>query len=101
MNTIVISGRVARILPYSESRRKKLLAVAEEIEAYLNSLPPEASVEQEKRAEFWRRKAEVLLDFATHSGGEQPGIEFFASDEFESGLLADVEQDFIRRRLYL
>lgn len=91
---INISGKYARVLPYSEKRRKALLVIADDIEKYINESP---NIDQEKRAEFWRRKSEVLLEFLDGT----PDKEFFMSEDFESGLLSWIEQDFIRQRLYL
>jgi hypothetical protein len=92
---INFSGKMARVLPYSEKRRKVLLEVAVEIEKYLND-NEEGTIDPKKRAEFWKRKAEILLEF-----DEKPSLSFYESDEFESGLLSWIEQDFIRQRLYL
>lgn len=89
-----ISGKFARVLPYSEKRRKALLEVATEVEKYINETE---SIEPKKRAEFWKRKAEILLEYLE----QKPDLSFYESDEFESGTLAWVEQDFIRQRLYL
>lgn len=89
-----ISGKIARVLPYSEKRRKALLEVATEVEAYINEAD---TIDPKKRAEFWRRKSEILLEFMEGN----PTIEFYLSEEYESGVLAWVEQDFIRQRLYL
>jgi hypothetical protein len=91
---INFSGKIARVLPYSEKRRKALLEVANDVEKYINESD---TIEIQKRAEFWKRKAEVLLEFVD----ESPSIDFYTSDDFESGMLAWIEQDFIRQRLYL
>lgn len=91
---ISISGKIARVNPYSEKRRKALLEVADEIEEYLNK---QEKIEPEKRAEFWKRKAEILFDFFEGA----PDISFYTSEDFEVGMLAWAEQDFIRQRLYL
>jgi hypothetical protein len=92
---INFSGSMARVIPYSEKRRKQLLEVAVEIEKYLNE-SEEGVIDPKKRAEFWKRKSEILLEF-----NEKPPLSFYESEDFESGLLAWIEQDFIRQRLYL
>lgn len=91
---ISISGKIVRVNPYSEKRRKALLAVAEEVEEYINKTD---AIEPDKRAEFWKRKAEILFDFIDGA----PDISFYTSEDFEVGMLAWAETDFIRQRLYL
>jgi len=91
-----ITGKYARVLPYSEKRRKALLEIATEIEGYINKNESDR-IDPAKRAEFWKRKAELLFEFIE----EKPPIEFYLSDEFELGILVWAEQDFIRQRLYL
>lgn len=91
---ISISGKIARVNPYSEKRRKALLEVAEEVEEYINKTE---TIENDKRAEFWKRKAEILFDFIEGA----PDLSFYQSEDFELGILAWAETDFIRQRLYL
>lgn len=93
---VQISGKVALQRPYSEARRKELLAIAEEVEAWMNDPKTDFS-DMEKSAEFWRRKSEILLDWGIEG---TPDLEFFKSDDFESGMLQWLEQDFIKQRLY-
>lgn len=91
---IQFSGKVVRVLPYSEKRRKALLEVATKVEEYLNS---SETIDPKKRAEFWKQKAEVLVEFLD----EKPQSSWYEGEDFESGMLAWIEQDFIRQRLYL
>lgn len=93
---IEISGKLARPLPYSEARRKKLLEVAKDAEDWMND-PKTDFGDIKARAGFWRRKAEVLVEFLDF----EPTQEFFESDDFEVGALHWLEQDFIKQRLYL
>jgi hypothetical protein len=93
---INFSGKWVRIIPYSETRRKQLLEVAVEVEKYLND-SQNTAIDPKKRAEFWKRKSEILVEFLDGN----PDLSFYESDDFESGMLAWIEQDFIRQRLYL
>lgn len=89
-----LSGKIVRALPYSEKRRKALLEVANDVEKYINEAD---TIDIEKRATFWKRKAEILFEFIEGA----PEMTFYTSEEFEVGVLAWAEQDFLRQRLYL
>jgi hypothetical protein len=90
-----ISGKLARQLPYSETRRKKLLEVAKDVEQWMND-PKTDFGDVQASAKFWMRKSEILMEFVDF----EPTIEFFTSDDFELGMLAWLEQDFIKQRLF-
>lgn len=91
---INFSGKIVRVLPYSEKRRKALLEVATRVEEYLNK---NETIDPKQRAQFWKEKAEILVEFSE----ERPPLSWYESEDFESGMLAWIEQDFIRQRLYL
>lgn len=96
--TIKVSGVVMTLKPYSEKRKKALDLIKAEIDKWVSD-NPEATIEDvplELKADWWKRKAEVLWEPATKLPDD-----FFKSDEFESSLLQDTESFFIVRRMYL
>jgi hypothetical protein len=99
---IRISGADFRIMPYTEKRRAALDAVNTEIAAYIAEDPTKSwdDVPRKVKAEWWRRKADVLLDpVADPFGGDKAA--WFASDEFEHTLLGKVEDFFMISRVRL
>jgi hypothetical protein len=96
-NQIVVSGVTVSLRPYTEKRLKDLVAVNMEIQEFITK-NPDVTIDQieGKRAEWYKRKAEILWK------SENPlGIDFFASEDFELSLLKQTEDFFLANRLYL
>ena len=96
--TIQVSGVTMTLRPYTEKRLKELNQINEEISAWIDANPDAtiADVPLEKKAMWWRRKADVLW------APERPlDIEFFKSEEFEASQLKESEAFFMKGRLYL
>lgn len=94
---IRISGVEFRIMPYTEKRRAELEKVQAEIKAYIDEDPLRSwdDVPRMVKADWWRRKAAILLD------GKYDAATFFDSDEFEHTLLGKVEDFFMISRVRL
>lgn len=95
---IEISGKVFTILPYTEKRREALAKINAEIQAYIDEDPTRLfdDIPKDKRAEWWRRKAAVLL----RHEGDIPDS-FWTSDDFEFTLVGKVEDFFMISRVRL
>lgn len=96
--TIQVSGITITLRPYTEKRMKALNEINDEIRAWIDA-NPEATIEDvphEKKASWWRRKAEILW------APEKPlDLNFFKSEEFEASQLKESEAFFMKGRLYL
>jgi hypothetical protein len=94
---IVVSGVTMTLRPYTEKRLKQLIDVNTEIQDFITKNPDVTLDDiQDKRAEWYKRKADILWESATPLA-----IEFFTSDEFELSLLKETEDFFLANRLYL
>jgi hypothetical protein len=96
-NQIVVSGVTVSLRPYTEKRLKDLVAVNMEIQEFITK-NPDVTIDQieGKRAEWYKRKAEILWK------SDNPlSIDFFASEDFELSLLKQTEDFFLANRLYL
>lgn len=96
--TIQVSGVTVTLRPYTEKRLKELNEINAEISAWIEANPEAtiADVPLDKKAAWWRRKADVLW------APERPlGLDFFKSDDFEAGMLKESEGFFMKGRLYL
>lgn len=94
---LLVSGRAVTLKPYTEKRMRELMEINQEISDYIQA-NPDKTFEQiaDQRAEWWKRKAEVLWEF------DQPtGVSFFKDENFESSLLKDSEDFFLMNRNYL
>jgi hypothetical protein len=96
-NRIVVSGVTMQLRPYTERRLNQLIEVNAEIQDFI-SKNPDATIDQikDKRAEWYKRKAEILWECE-----HKLGIEFFASEDFELSMLKQTEDFFLANRLYL
>jgi hypothetical protein len=97
-STIKVSGVIMRLNPYSEKRMKALTAVRNEISEWIDGNLDKTidEVPIEKKADWWKRKADILWQPMS----ELPA-DFYASDDFESSQLKESEDFFIMRRMYL
>lgn len=95
---LVVSGKVVRLRPYTEARAVYLREINEDIRKYIAKNPDQAidDVPRKQRAEWWKRKAEVLWEC-----DEDLPMSFFESRDFEQSLLKDSEDFFTTRKLYL
>lgn len=93
--SIVISGAEFEIIPYTEARRKALEQINADIQKYIDANVEKTwdELPRQDKAEFWRRKASVLLrPLGTVSD------DFYESDDFEYTRLHDVEAFFLLTR---
>jgi hypothetical protein len=93
-----VNNTIVRLLPYTEKRRALIEAVNADIRAYVEENPGLTFEEMlvSKKAEFWKRKADILWD------AEKPlDLSFFEDENFEFPILKDTEDFFFMMRLYL
>jgi hypothetical protein len=98
IDMIHVNGVKIQILPYSESRLARLVAVQNEIDEYIDNNPDVTfeNLDRKLVAKWWKAKADVIWE------PEKPlDIKFFESPEFESGLLKKSETFFLSGRVYL
>ena len=95
---ISVSGVTVTLAPYTEKRRALLDAVNVDIRAYADEHPAQLwdDMPHKTKAEFWKRKADVLWVTDT-----QLPLSFFESNEFEHTKLGDTEDFFIVSRVRL
>jgi hypothetical protein len=96
-NQIVVSGVTVTLRPYTEKRLKELVAVNMDIQEFITK-NPDVTIDdiQEKRAQWYKRKADILWKT------DNPlSVDFFASEDFELSLLKQTEDFFLANRLYL
>lgn len=98
---MVVSGLRVKLNPYTEKGFKALQAISDEQDKFIHDNPgiKYADIPKSKRAEWFRRKAEVMWTPDTDKG-EFPK-DFFLSDEFEVGRLRDTENFFVSHVTYL
>lgn len=94
----IVNKVIVKLQPYTEKRRSLIEAVNADVRAYVDANPG-LTFEQmptSKKAEFWKRKADILWE------PERPlDIAFFQDDDFEYPILKDSEDFFFMMRLYL
>ena len=85
-----VNGKTISLKPYTISAFDKIQQINKDMEAYekKNSLLPE-SIDLKIRAEWWRKKAEILWD-----AGEKLPESFFESPDFERSFLIQSEDFF-------
>jgi len=95
---LLVNGIQVRVLPYSEKRYNMLADVEKEQQEYFSKNPAMkiAEIPREKRAEWYKRKAEIMWE----PQSEYPK-NFFESEDFEAGRLKDTEDFFVSRVAYL
>jgi hypothetical protein len=93
-----VNNVIIKLRPYTEKRKAELDSVNADIRSYVEA-NPEMTFEAmpiEKKAEFWKRKADILWE------PERPlDLSFFSDDDFEYPILKDTEDFFFMMRLYL
>jgi hypothetical protein len=96
IRTITISGAEFELIPYTESRRKRLEEINKDIQVYVEENAERAwdDLPRKDKARFWERKFDVLLKPI----GAPPKSDFFESDDFEYTRLHDVESFFLLTR---
>jgi hypothetical protein len=93
-----VNGIRVKLNAYSESRFKSLRAINEEISEWINNNGnlTIADIPSDLKEKWWKTKADILWT------SDVPYPEgFFASDDFESGLLKETEDAFLIKRLYI
>lgn len=95
--TLVVCGVTVKLRPYTEKRLAVLVEINKEIQEFIES-NPDLSVKDiaGKRASWYKRKADVLWQTPYELNED-----FYASDEFESSLLKDSEDFFLKHSVYL
>jgi hypothetical protein len=94
---VVVSGKIATINQYTEKRAKRLLEIQQEIEQFIKDNPEKTVGEiAEQKAEWYRKKAEVLWTFDTPVDKS-----FYASEDFEVSVLQQSEAFFLSFANYL
>ena len=93
-----VNGVIVRLVPYTEKRRSLLDQVNADIRDYAakHSDMSWETMPLDKKAEFWKAKADILWDAETPLD-----LNFFKSEEFEYTILKDTEDFFLMTRLYL
>jgi hypothetical protein len=96
--SIIVSGVAVKLRPYTEKRLKDLIAVNEEIQKFVDENPNVLIADiKDKRAEWYKRKADILWEGTS----QVLDVEFFKSAEFESSLLKESEDFFLKNAMYL
>lgn len=95
--TLIVNGITVKLRPYTEKRLAMLVEVNKEIQDFIEE-NPDLSVGDiaEKRAGWYKRKADILWDAPIELKEE-----FFTSEDFPSSLLKDSEDFFLRHSVYL
>jgi len=93
-----VNNTIIKLQPYTEKRRAQIEAVNADIRAYVEANPGLTFEEMpvSKKAEFWKRKADILWE------PDRPlDQSFFEDENFEFPILKDTEDFFFMMRLYL
>lgn len=95
---LAVSGVTVTLAPYTEKRRAMLDAVNNDIRDYAEKHTAQLwdDMPHKTKAEFWKRKADVLWITET-----QLPLAFYESNEFEHTKLGDSEDFFIMSRVRL
>ena len=99
---LYVNGVWVTLRPYSEKRYKDFMEVEREIRDYVSKMEksnPDSTIHDipvGKKAEWWKRKADILWQSET-----ELTMAFFGADEFESSLLKDTENFFFANMMYL
>lgn len=98
MKEIKVNGVKMTLKPYSAKRWSQMVAIQDEIDKWVEQNPTATinDIPIDKKADWWKRKAEILWEPESKLPEN-----FFTSDEFESSLLQDSESFFTVRRMYL
>lgn len=96
--TMIVTGKVVRLKPYTEKRFKALMAVADDIEKYINDNPNQrlAEIDLDVKAEWWKRKGDILWDC-----DDILDIDFYKSENFESSQLKKAQDFFLQHVMFL
>jgi len=94
---LVVNGVTVKLRPYSEKRLAMLVDINKEIQEFIDK-NPDLSVGDitDKRAGWYKRKADILWE-APYELKE----DFFSHEDFESSLLKDSEDFFLKHSVYL